>query len=60
LILSRFGHPDRACNGDADLRNGVDGLLAANDRSGTFMRQPAGGDITADDRPSEGPGNRQW
>src|SRR5471032_2470075 len=49
---------DRVCNGDADMRKGVEGLLAANDRSGTFMRQPAGGDITADLRPSEGPGSR--
>ncbi|MBY0458138.1 MAG: hypothetical protein K2V38_12420, partial [Gemmataceae bacterium] len=49
---------DRACNGDADLRKGVEDLLAANDRSGTFMRSPAGGDITIDHRPTEGPGSR--
>jgi eukaryotic-like serine/threonine-protein kinase len=49
---------DRACDGNADLRKGVEGLLAANDRSGTFMRSPAGGDITADHRPTEGPGSR--
>ena len=49
---------DRACAGDADLRRGVEGLLAANDRPGTFMRPPAGGDATAEHRPSEGPGSR--
>jgi serine/threonine protein kinase/WD40 repeat protein len=49
---------DRACDGNAALRRGVEGLLAANDRSGTFMRPPAGGDVTVDRRPSEGPGSR--
>ena len=49
---------DRACNGDAALRTGVEGLLAADNRSGSFMQRPAGGDVTADHQPAEGPGNR--
>jgi len=54
----RAAYLDRACNGDADLRKGVEGLLAANDRSGSFMPGPAGGAITSDHRLSEGPGSR--
>src|SRR5438552_3030888 len=48
----------RACGGDAGLRRGVEGLLAANDHSDSFMRRPAGGDATAEHGPAEGPGSR--
>jgi serine/threonine protein kinase/tetratricopeptide (TPR) repeat protein len=54
----RIAYLDRACNGDAVLRQGVEALLDANDRSGSFMRRPAVGDATADHRPAESTGSR--
>src|SRR5262249_50831010 len=49
----------RFCNGNAVLRQGVEALLDANDRSGSFMDRPAAGEATATYEPlAEGPGTQ--
>ena len=52
----RAAYLDRACAGDPAVRRGVEGLLAAHARSGSFMPAPAGGQTTGDEAPGEGPG----
>src|SRR6476659_10025812 len=37
----RTAYLDRACGGDAALRQQVEALLAAHDRSGLFLNEPA-------------------
>jgi serine/threonine protein kinase/tetratricopeptide (TPR) repeat protein len=54
----RAAYLDTACNGNADLRRGVEALLAADGRSGSFMSGPAAGEPTAVHTPAEGPGSR--
>jgi serine/threonine protein kinase/tetratricopeptide (TPR) repeat protein len=54
----RAAYLDRACRGDPGVRRGVEELLAAHGRSGTFMPAPAGGAATGDFVPAEGPGSR--
>src|SRR5262245_50562506 len=48
---------DEACAGDAAVRRGVEELLAAHERSGSFMPEPAS-PTTDDDPPGERPGDR--
>src|SRR5262245_12620264 len=64
LAAMEFGDPaeraaylDRACAGDPAARRGVEELLAAHGRSGSFMPAPAGG-ATAPYAGGEGPGDR--
>jgi serine/threonine protein kinase/WD40 repeat protein len=53
----RAAYLDRACAGDPALRRGVEELLAANGRSGSFMARPALGEATAEYEPiTERPG----
>jgi serine/threonine protein kinase len=56
---ARLAYLEKACAGDAALRQRVDALLAASNRSGSFMNGPVLGDITSDYEPmTEGPGTR--
>jgi serine/threonine protein kinase/WD40 repeat protein len=53
----RAAYLDRVCTADVALRRGVDELLAAHDRSGSFMARPAMGEPTVDRDPiTERPG----
>src|SRR5438552_1573986 len=53
----RAAYLDRACHCDPALRRGVEELLAAQGRSGSFMGRPAAGEATADYKPiAERPG----
>jgi serine/threonine protein kinase len=54
----RAAYLDRACAADPSLRQAVEQLLAAHDRSGSFMARPAAGEATTDHAPiTEGPGS---
>ncbi|MFL5245264.1 MAG: protein kinase domain-containing protein [Gemmataceae bacterium] len=54
----RAAYLHKACAGDADLRDRVDKMLAAQTRAGSFLEQPAlNPNVTVYERPvSEGPG----
>jgi eukaryotic-like serine/threonine-protein kinase len=51
----RAAHLDATCGGDAELRRGVEILLAAHDRAGSFLERPALADGTGAYNP--GPDN---
>jgi WD40 repeat protein/serine/threonine protein kinase len=54
---ARAAYLDRACHCNPALRRGVEELLAAHGRSGSFMSRPASGEATADCQPiAERPG----
>src|SRR5690349_10035943 len=54
---TRADYLDRACGGDAALRQRVELLLGAHERAGTFLQEPAAAGLTEAYRPlSEGPG----
>jgi serine/threonine protein kinase/WD40 repeat protein len=54
---ARAAYLDQACHCDPALRRGVEELLAAHGRSGSFMGRPAAGEATADYQPiAERPG----
>jgi WD40 repeat protein/serine/threonine protein kinase len=53
----RAAYLDEACGPDAGLRAEVEGLLAAAEKAGAFMRRPAAAELTAGYEPlTEGPG----
>jgi WD40 repeat protein/serine/threonine protein kinase len=54
----RVAYLDGACTGDPDLRRRVEKMLAAQDRAGSFLEQPAAGAVATVDEPAvtEGPG----
>jgi serine/threonine protein kinase/tetratricopeptide (TPR) repeat protein len=54
----RSAYLDEACAGNEAVRRGVEDLLAAHARSGTFMPAPPGGEVTADYLPDEAAGSR--
>ena len=49
----RTAYLDQACAGNEPLRRQVDGLLAAHDRSGEFLNQPAVDQIAAQPTPGD-------
>ena len=54
---ARAAYLDQACHCDPAIRRGVEDLLAAHGRSGSFMGRPAAGEATADYKPiAEQPG----
>jgi WD40 repeat protein/serine/threonine protein kinase len=55
---ARAAYLDQACAGDPSVRRGVEDLLAAHGRSGSFMPGPAGEPATGADLSGEGPGSR--
>jgi serine/threonine protein kinase/WD40 repeat protein len=56
--VERAAYLDRACAADPDLRRGVEELLAAHGRSGSFLARPALGEPTAAEEPiAERPGS---
>jgi serine/threonine protein kinase len=62
-LASRAAYLDEACRGNAALRAEVEGLLAADDRAGQFMRRPASVALAAENTLTyepltEGPGSR--
>jgi eukaryotic-like serine/threonine-protein kinase len=56
-VADRLAYVSEACQGDELLRQGVEALLAAHDRAGSFLASPALAAATSDGLPiTEGPG----
>lgn len=49
----RAAYLERACSGDANLRRHVEGLLAAHERSGEFLDEPAVAQMSAPTSPAQ-------
>src|SRR4051794_19874235 len=54
---ARAAYLERACDGDAELRRRVEGLLGAHGRAGEFLGRPAVEQLAAQGGPSREPGS---